>query len=138
MEKPTNYGTVAISEAHDAPFETWENLNSENTAIHIEHPEFSSLCPRSGYPDTGTIIIDYIPNKLLVELKSVKLYLNSFRHIPTGHEKAVNTIYRKLNSELAPKHLRVIGDFYRRGGVKTVVSIPAIGSVFPEYKHNLL
>ena len=86
-------------------------------------PEFCCLCPRSGYPDFATIYIDYIPNEFVVELKAIKLYINSFmtRHI--SHENSANEIYDMLVSKINPKWLKVVADFNPRGNVHTVIEI---------------
>lgn len=117
------YGTHAIEQARTAPFEIWPNPSPNGLyEIHIEHPEYTALCPRSGYPDFGTIVLDYIPGPSVVELKSWKLYINAFRNESISHEKVVNDIADKFCRELSPVSLRIIGDFTRRGGVKTVIT----------------
>jgi len=102
----------------------WENpyQNREYT-IEITFPEFTCLCPRSGYPDFATIRITYIPDKVVVELKSLKLYLNKFRHEYISHEAATNKIYEDLHNLLKPKYLKVVGDFNPRGNVHTVIKV---------------
>jgi 7-cyano-7-deazaguanine reductase len=132
------YGSQIIADIFSEPLIKWENKN-EPFHIHLEHPEYASLCPRSGYPDSGAIIVDYIPNKWLVELKSFKLYINGFRDCYICHEDSVNAIADKLFGDIAPLSLRVIGDFMRRGGVKTIITVSRGDYyLFPEYKHNLL
>lgn len=135
-----NYGTNAIAISTFAKLETWQNdQNNYNYTIHIEHPEYTALCPRSGYPDMGAIIIDYIPNEKIVELKSIKLYINSFRDRKISHEDATNEIANKFCQDVDPVSLRVIGDFTRRGGIKTVVTA-CRGEIykFNDYEHNVL
>jgi 7-cyano-7-deazaguanine reductase len=115
------YGEKAIKKAR---LETWDNPHPERDyEIHISFPEFTCLCPRSGYPDFATIQINYIPDKKIVELKSLKLYLNSFRNTHMSHEEATNTIYSELEKKLKPRFLEVIGDFNPRGNVKTIVKV---------------
>lgn len=115
------YGEKAIQKA---VLEVWKNPNAERDyEIHIRCPEFTCLCPRSGYPDFATIDIRYIPDKSIVELKSVKLYLNSFRGIYISHEEVTNRIYAELQKKLKPRFLEVTGDFNPRGNVKTVVRV---------------
>lgn len=80
-------------------------------------PEFTALCPKTGQPDFAKIIITYSPNDKLVESKSLKLYLFSFRETGSFHEDCVNTIARDLNNLLNPKWLKVQGFFYPRGGI---------------------
>lgn len=114
------YGELAISENK---LERWENKNDFNYEIRITFSEFTCLCPRSGYPDFATIKIIYIPQKYVVELKSLKLYLNSFRNRYISHEDSINEIYKVLQEFLEPKSLEVIGDFNPRGNVKTIIKI---------------
>ncbi|MEW6584116.1 MAG: preQ(1) synthase [Nitrospirota bacterium] len=115
------YGEKAIKKA---ALETWKNPNPERDyEISIEFPEFTCLCPRSGYPDFAVIRIRYIPDKKIVELKSLKLYLNSYRDAFISHEEATNKIYAELEKKLRPRFLEVIGDFNPRGNVKTVVRV---------------
>jgi 7-cyano-7-deazaguanine reductase len=115
------YGEDAVKKA---VLEVWNNPNTEREyEIHISFPEFTCLCPRSGYPDFATIDIHYIPGKHIVELKSFKLYLNSFRGLYISHEEVTNVIYSELQNRLKPRFLEVIGDFNPRGNVKTVVRV---------------
>lgn len=115
------YGEKAIKKAR---LETWDNPHPERDyEIHISFPEFTCLCPRSGYPDFATIQINYIPDKKIVELKSLKLYLNSFRNTHMSHEEATNKIYSELERKLKPRFLEVIGDFNPRGNLKTIVKV---------------
>ena len=85
--------------------------------IHIRCPEFTCLCPMTGQPDFGTIIIDYQPDKLCVESKSLKLYLGSFRMVGEFHEAGVNRICNDLVKLLDPVSLIVKGEFTPRGGI---------------------
>ncbi len=113
------YGEKAIKEAK---LQAWANPTPErNYRIELAFPEFTCLCPRSGYPDFATISITYIPRKRVVELKSLKLYLNSYREKYLMHEAVVNKIYDDLKKLLKPHHLEVVGDFNPRGGVKTII-----------------
>jgi len=133
------YGDRAIARTPSAPLEKWPNDTDNAYTIHLEHPEFTALCPRSGYPDFGTIVVDYQPHDWVVELKAFKLYINSFRDQRISHEMVTNTIADRLWQELAPIGLRVIGDFTRRGGVKTVITV-AKGdtALFAPYQPNVL
>jgi 7-cyano-7-deazaguanine reductase len=115
------YGEKAIK---SAALETWENPNPErNYEINVSFPEFTCLCPRSGYPDFATITVNYLPGKKIVELKSLKLYLNAFRDVHISHEAVTNKIYSELQKKLKPRFLEVVGDFNPRGNVKTVIRI---------------
>ncbi len=113
------YGEKAIAEAE---LEVWENPSpDEDYTVSLEFPEFTCLCPRSGYPDFATIHITYVPDRWIVELKSLKLYLNSYRDRYMTHEEATNAIYHDLMETVQPHSLEVIGTFNVRGGVKTTV-----------------
>lgn len=115
------YGTKAVEEAK---LEAWDNSHpGRDYTIDISYPEFTCLCPRSGYPDFATIRVVYTPNKKVVELKSLKLYLNSFRDRAISHETSINLIFDDLKKLLKPKKMEVTGDFNVRGNVKTVIRV---------------
>ncbi len=115
------YGEKNISKAK---LEKWLNPHPERDyTIEIDLPEFTCLCPRSGYPDFAVIKINYVPDKYIIELKSLKLYLNKFRNQSISHESATNQIFSDLNKLLKPRRLEVIGDFNPRGNVKTIIRI---------------
>ena len=90
--------------------------------IEMECPEFTSICPVSGQPDFGTIQIRYVPDQQCIELKSLKLYLWSFRQEGAFHEAVTNTILDDLVAACAPRQMTVVGDFNVRGGISTVVT----------------
>jgi len=90
--------------------------------IRFDCPEFTCLCPKTGQPDFATIKIRYIPDKLCVELKSLKLYLWSFRNEGTFHEAVTNQILNDLVSTIQPRFMEVLGDFFVRGGIHTIVT----------------
>jgi 7-cyano-7-deazaguanine reductase len=115
------YGEKAIK---SAKLELWDNPTPERDyEIDISFPEFTCLCPRSGYPDFATIKVKYVPDKKVVELKALKLYLNSFRNVSISHEAATNAIYETLHKKLKPRRLEVVGDFNPRGNLKTVIRV---------------
>ena len=115
------YGTKAVKQAK---LELWPNPNPDRDyTIDISYPEFTCLCPRSGYPDFATIRINYTPGTKVVELKALKLYLNSFRDQSVSHEAVTNLIFDALKKNLKPRSLEVVGDFNVRGNVKTVVRV---------------
>ena len=119
--KSRKYGEKKIDEAK---LEKWDNPSSDRDyTVDISLPEFTCLCPRSGYPDFATINISYIPAKYIVELKSLKLYLNNFRNRKVSHESATNNIFDDLKKLLQPRYLEVTGDFNPRGNVKTVIKV---------------
>ena len=87
--------------------------------IHMEIPEFTCLCPKTGQPDFATIILDYIPDKICIELKSLKLFIWSYRNENTFHEAATNRILNDLIAALKPRYVRITAKFYVRGGIFT-------------------
>lgn len=98
--------------------ETFINKNQENDYwVKFHCPEFTSLCPITGQPDFATILIDYIPGEKMVESKSLKLYLFSFRNHGAFHEDCVNIIMKDLIRLMDPKYLEVTGIFTPRGGI---------------------
>jgi len=104
--------------------QTFQNPNPERDyEIAFEAPEFTCLCPMTSQPDFATIRIRYVPDQKCVELKSLKLYLWSYRDEGTFHEAVTNRIANDLITALSPRYLYVEGDFYIRGGIKTVVKV---------------
>ncbi|MFQ5898648.1 MAG: preQ(1) synthase [Candidatus Methylomirabilia bacterium] len=91
--------------------------------VSVTIPEFTCLCPRTGQPDFATIRIRYVPDQHLVELKSLKLYIWSFRNEGAFHEDVTNRILNDLVSASRPRWIEVVGDFNVRGGIKTVVTV---------------
>ncbi|MBS3759086.1 MAG: NADPH-dependent 7-cyano-7-deazaguanine reductase QueF [Desulfobacterales bacterium] len=85
--------------------------------ITIRHPEFTSVCPMTGLPDMGTITIVYVPDKSIVELKSLKYYLLQYRNVGIFYENTVNRILDDLAGALEPKQMRITGEFTARGGI---------------------
>ena len=108
----------ALLEAFPSPFANEEtNPAGVVGTIHIECPEFTCLCPITGQPDFARIVLDYQPDKLCVESKSLKLYLGSFRMHGEFHEAGVNRICNDLVKLLSPVRLTVRGEFTPRGGI---------------------
>ncbi|MFT6067067.1 MAG: 7-cyano-7-deazaguanine reductase [Methylophilaceae bacterium] len=102
--------------------ETFPNPNkNRDFHIHMEIPEFTCLCPKTGQPDFAVIYLDYIPDQLCVELKSLKLYMWSFRDEGCFHEAVTNSILDDLVAATQPKFMRVTAKFFVRGGVFTNV-----------------
>ena len=102
--------------------EIFDNPNPERDyTIRIEVPEFTCLCPKTGQPDFATFIIEYVPNKLCIELKSLKLYMWSFRDEGAFHEAVTNQILSDLVNACAPRYMRLTGEFNVRGGIYTTV-----------------
>ena len=90
--------------------------------IHMEIPEFTCLCPKTGQPDFATLILDYVPDRLCVELKSLKLYIWSFRNEGAFHEAVTNRILDDLVRATRPRHMRLTARFYVRGGIYTTIT----------------
>lgn len=91
--------------------------------IAFDCPEFTCLCPITGQPDFATILIDYVPDQLCVELKSLKLYLWSFRDEGAFHEAVTNQICDDIVTAIAPRSITVTGSFRVRGGISTAVTV---------------
>jgi 7-cyano-7-deazaguanine reductase len=114
------YGAKMIA---DSTLEAVDNGNPERDyEVNFTIPEFTCLCPRSNFPDFATIRIRYVPDRKLVELKSLKLYINKFRDQEIFHEAAVNRILDDLVALVDPRFMEVVGDFNVRGNIKTVVT----------------
>ncbi|WP_169764471.1 preQ(1) synthase [Campylobacter mucosalis] len=124
MSENLRYGEQILKEFDpETDLEIWQNKHERDYLIKITLPEFCCLCPRSGYPDFATIYVEYVPNKLVVELKAIKLYINSFMGRNISHEDSINEIYSLLERKLEPKYLKIVGDFNPRGNVHTVIEI---------------
>ncbi len=126
---------AARRKAPTAPLvETFPNPNSKRDyRIDVTAPEWTALCPITGQPDFATIRIGYVPDRQCLELKSLKLYLQSFRNRGVFHEDVTNEILDHLVKSCRPRRMRVEGDFHVRGGVSTVVTAeyPALGATEP-------
>lgn len=110
VEYPTDYAPQML--------ETFENKHPQNDyLVTFTCPEFTSLCPKTHQPDFGKIIINYIPDRLMVESKSLKLYLFSFRNHGDFHEDCVNIIMKDLVALMQPRYIEVVGLFTPRGGI---------------------
>ena len=114
LGKETDYA----SSYNPKVLETFENMHQENDYwVQFNCPEFTSLCPVTGQPDFAEIKIMYLPDKRMVESKSLKLYLFSFRNHGDFHEDCVNTIMKDLVKLMEPKYIEVLGLFVPRGGI---------------------
>jgi len=103
--------------------ETFSNPRPQRDyEINMECPEFTCVCPRTGQPDFANIRVRYVPAELCVELKSLKLYLWSYRNEGAFHEAVVNQILDDLVQAVRPKSMSVVGDFNVRGGIHTTVT----------------
>jgi len=113
------HGEIAIEENKLQSFEN--RTQARRYEIEFTCPEFTCLCPISGFPDFATIYITYTPDKKCVELKSLKLYINSFRNRNVFHEDVTNEILNDLVELLDPWKIEVVGDFNVRGNIRTVI-----------------
>jgi 7-cyano-7-deazaguanine reductase len=104
--------------------ETFENEYKDRDYI-IEHtaPEFTSVCPKTGQPDFATMILEYIPDNLCVELKSYKIYLNSFRNDGIFYESVTNKILDDLVAVVEPRYMKLTAEFNARGGITSIVEV---------------
>ena len=111
-----------MSSSPSKALETFDNPSpGRDYEIRVECPEFTAVCHKSAQPDFGTIHIKYVPNEKILELKSLKLYMLSYRDRGIFHEHATNAILDDIVSACDPIRCEVIGDFNRRGGIKTIV-----------------
>ena len=102
--------------------ETFDNPNPDRDyTIRIRVPEFTCLCPKTGQPDFATLLFEYVPEKLCIELKSLKLYVWSYRDQGAFHEAVTNQILDDLVDAIAPRFMRVTAEFNVRGGIYTTV-----------------
>ena len=113
-----NQGTVYRDTYTPEVLETFENKHPDNEyVVTFDCPEFTTLCPKTGQPDFGHIYISYIPRQRMVESKSLKLYLFSFRNHGDFHEDCVNIIMKDLKALMDPRYIEVRGEFMPRGGI---------------------
>lgn len=110
--------TIDVKVLETFPYE----YPGKDITINIDTDEFTAVCPWSGLPDFATIRIDYIPGKVLIELRSLKYYLLSYRNVGIYQEHVVNRILEDLAKCARPKWMRVIADYKIRGGVHTIAS----------------
>ncbi len=104
--------------------ETFPNPKPDRPyTITFECPEFTCVCPKTGQPDFATIRIEYVPDQLCIELKSLKLYLWSFRNEGHFHEAVTNQILDELVAVCKPKEMLIEGEFYVRGGIQTTIDV---------------
>ena len=115
--KKTNKKEVLQIETFPNPFP------GRDYTIEMECPEFTCLCPKTGQPDFATLYISYIPEKLCIELKSLKLYLVSYRNEGGFHENLTNVILDDLVAACRPREMKIVGDFNVRGGIRTTVTV---------------
>ncbi len=141
-EQHRTLGRYGIDEIEASQLERWPNPHAERDyVVHLEIPEFTCLCPQSGFPDFAMISIDYVPDQQIVELKSLKFYINQYRQRQISHEAATNTILNDLIALLSPRWMRVVADFNVRGNIKTIIfaehTTPDYQGPRPEYRRYL-
>ena len=102
--------------------ETFPNPQpARDYTIRMRIPEFTCVCPKTGQPDFATIHIDYVPNERCIELKSLKLYMWSFRDVGAFHEAITNEMLEHIATAIEPRFIRITAEFYVRGGIYTTV-----------------
>src|SRR5262245_11199419 len=110
------------AEMNLVPLETFAyEFPGKEISINFEIPEFTAICPFSDFPDFAIIRIEYVPNLRCIELKSLKLYINSFRNVKIFHEHVINVILDDFVGACDPLHVDIEGDFHVRGNIKTIV-----------------
>ncbi len=114
------------------PLETFPNqFPDREYEIEITCPEFTAVCPKTGQPDFGTIIITYVPAETCIELKGLKLYLFEYRNRGIFYEHSINTILDDLVAACRPRRMRVIGQFTPRGGISSRITARYQAPAFP-------
>lgn len=104
------------------PFDTFRyEYPGKEIWVEFEMPEFTAICPFSDFPDFAVIKLKYVPNERCIELKSLKLYINSFRNVKVFHEHVINMILEDFVAACDPLRVEIEGDFHVRGNIKTVV-----------------
>ena len=125
MSKKSSYEDLQnkIRALRAPEMEAWVNkYPDKDYMINLETSEFTCVCPKAGLPDFATIKLEYVPDKLCVELKSFKMYLLFYRDVGIFHEHAVNKILEDFVRACGPRRAKVTGEFNIRGGIKTTVS----------------
>ena len=115
--RPTSREEMNLCPLDTFPYE----FPGREIMINFEMPEFTAICPFSDFPDFATIRIEYVPNERCVELKSLKLYINSFRDVKIFHEHVINVILEDFVRACDPLSVEIEGDFNVRGNIKTTV-----------------
>ena len=118
-EKDEKRGSRMIREAELERFEN--RTRHRRYTVEFTCPEFTCVCPKTGFPDFATIQINYVPDQYCVELKSLKLYINKYRDMGVFHEDVVNIIMDDMVKLLDPFEIDIVGDFNVRGNIKTVI-----------------
>jgi 7-cyano-7-deazaguanine reductase len=131
-EEDRNYGTRSIEKRE---IEVWDNPHPDlDIYVFESFPEFTCLCPRSGYPDFATVVIESIPDLLVVELKALKLYLNSYRDYRISHEAVCGKILKDIKKWIDPRYLKVTMLNHPRGNLTTYPSCVYRKDLFKDIK----
>lgn len=115
--RPTPRGEMSLTPLDSFPYE----YAGREIWVEFDIPEFTAICPFSDFPDFAIIRLKYVPNELCIELKSLKLYINSFREVKVFHEHVINIILEDFVKACDPLKVEIEGDFHVRGNIKTVV-----------------
>jgi 7-cyano-7-deazaguanine reductase len=137
IRRPKGYTSAHARSGVDAPFpkiETWPNQYGSSYEIEIVMPEFTSVCPKTGLPDHGTVRLIYTPGKECLELKSLKMYTLAYRNLGIFQENVVNRFLKDVVESCHPVAAKVIGDFTPRGGISTKVTATYRAQVVEEFK----
>ncbi|MEO8051343.1 MAG: preQ(1) synthase [Acidobacteriota bacterium] len=118
----TDAHAAAGVDAELPAIEVWPNQYQTGYEIEIEMPEFTSICPKTGLPDHGVLVLRYIPDKRCLELKSLKMYTLAFRNLGIFQENAVNRMLADVVKYCKPLEATLVGDFMPRGGVHTKIT----------------
>lgn len=124
MRKNSNYDGLQkdIRRLKTPRIEAWKNEYPDRIyTVHLEIPEFTCICPKTGLPDFAVLRLEYSPDKYCVELKSFKLYTISYRNLGIFHEHVINKILDDFVNACRPRRARITGEFNTRGGIKTTV-----------------
>jgi 7-cyano-7-deazaguanine reductase len=124
MSRVSGKGASPMTDDRRGLLETFENQFPERDyLIEIVCPEFTSVCPKTGQPDFGTLTFTYVPDRLCVELKSLKLYLQSYRNDGIFYENVTNCILDDIVTAIAPRRIKLVASFTPRGGITTSVTV---------------
>ena len=119
---PLKIESTPVAEMNLYPLDTFAyEYPGRRIEIEFTSPEFTAICPFSDFPDFGILRIRYVPNERCIELKSLKLYINSFREVKIFHEHVINRILEDFVAACDPLEFQIEGDFHVRGNIKTVV-----------------
>ncbi len=125
VKRPNSYEGLQknVRKLKTPGIEAWKNEYPDRVyIINLEIPEFTCICPKTGLPDFANVVIQYIPNKVCIELKSFKMYLHSFRNIGIFHEHLTNKILDDFTRACKPRYAKIEVEMNIRGGIKTIVS----------------